>query len=103
MGKPEGIIENYLQAQSELHNFLCLKFISPSYSGVPDRILLGIDGNKQSRVIFVETKSETGSVRELQNYVIQNMKFHGADVRIINTKEKVNELFKELMSVSSVD
>lgn len=91
MGKAEGEVENYLRTKALENHYLCYKFTSPSTSGVPDRILIGF-GN----VIFVETKSETGKTRRLQEVTIEKMQKHGADVRVINTKKLVDELFDEL-------
>lgn len=91
MGKPEGVVEDYLCSQAKHYNYICWKFISPSQDGVPDRILIGKD-----RVIFIETKSGSGRLRKLQSSIIANMKKHGADVRVVNSKELVDKLFSEL-------
>ena len=47
------------------HGALCLKFESPGFSGVPDRIIL-LPGEK---VIFVETKKPGKKERARQEYV----------------------------------
>lgn len=91
MGKPEGIIEDYLIKQSEKNNCLCFKFVSPGRRGVPDRIVIG-----KGKTIFVELKSETGDLRKQQEFRIQQMTEHGADVRVLNTKTKIDEFFKNL-------
>lgn len=44
---------------------LCLKFESPGYTGVPDRLLLFPGG----RVVFVETKAPGKTERPRQEYV----------------------------------
>lgn len=93
MGKPEGIVENYLIKQSAIHDCLCYKFTSPGKRGVPDRIIIG-----KGRTIFVELKSETGDLRKQQEFRIREMKEHGADVRVLNTKEKIDHFFTELES-----
>lgn len=91
MGKPEGTIENYLIKKATENNCLCYKFVSPGKRGVPDRIVIG-----KGKTIFVELKSETGSLRKQQEYRIQQMIEHGADVRVLNTKEKIDKFFEEL-------
>lgn len=91
MGKPEGIIEDYLIKKSVENNCLCFKFVSPGRRGVPDRIVIG-----KGRTIFVELKSETGSLRKQQEFRIAEMQQHGADVRVLNTKEKIDQFFKTL-------
>lgn len=93
MGKPEGIIENYLKKQSKEHDCLCYKFTSPGKRGVPDRIVIGF-----GHTIFVELKSETGDLRKQQEFRINEMKAHGADVRVLNTKQKIDEFFQKLES-----
>lgn len=47
------------------HGALCLKFESPGFNGVPDRIIL-LPGEK---VIFVETKKPGKKERARQEYV----------------------------------
>lgn len=91
MGKPEAFVENYLCSQAKLHKCLCWKFVSPSQDGVPDRVLIGF-----GRIIFIETKSHTGKLRKLQESVIKNMIKHGADVRVANSRELIDKLFREL-------
>lgn len=91
MGKPEHYVEGYLTTQAKQHGFLCMKFLSSSTNGVPDRILIG-----HGHTIFVETKSLTGKLRRLQEETIKSMRNHGADVRVMNTRELVDEFFKNI-------
>lgn len=91
MGKPEGIIEDYLYSQAQKHNCLCFKFTSPGKRGVPDRIIIGF-----GKTIFVEMKSEVGSLRKQQELRIKQMREHGADVRVLNNKHLIDEFFQEL-------
>lgn len=92
MGKAEGIIENYLVRQAKSHGFLCYKFVSPSCSGVPDRILIG-----NGHTIFVETKSKTGKLSELQKEIIKEMKKRGATVYVPYTKEQVDSIIQSIL------
>lgn len=91
MGKPEGIIENYLKTQAEKQGFLCLKFTSPGTSGVPDRVLIGY-----GHTIFVETKRTGGTLRKLQEKITEKMVNHGATVYVIDTKQDVDRLLQLL-------
>lgn len=91
MGKPEGIVEDYLITQSKKHNCLCYKFTSPGRRGVPDRIIIGY-----GQVHFVELKSATGSLSEQQKKVINTMKQHGATISVISSKEETDIFFKNL-------
>lgn len=87
MGKPEAVIENYLKNQVKKAGGLCLKFISPGYSGVPDRIII-IPGGQ---VVFVEVKSATGKLTELQKAFGRRLEFFKAEYALVNSKESVNE------------
>lgn len=88
---PEKRIESYLTDMSKKHDVLCQKFISGT-SGVPDRILI-----KNGKVIFVEVKRPGARPRPLQEVVIQRMRDHGADVRIIDSREGCEALIEELI------
>ena len=71
---------------------LCYKFTSPGTVGVPDRIII----TAQGRVIFAELKTETGKLSKIQEYVINQMRLRGADVRVLYGTAQVDELIKEL-------
>ncbi|MBQ8691923.1 MAG: VRR-NUC domain-containing protein [Synergistaceae bacterium] len=71
---------------------LCYKFTSPGTVGVPDRIII----TAQGKVIFAELKTETGKLSKIQEYVINQMRLRGADVRVLYGTAQVDELVKEL-------
>ena len=56
MTQLERDIEKKLRLMVEHHGGLCLKWVCPGWSGVPDRIILLPGG----RVIFAETKRPKG-------------------------------------------
>ena len=59
----EKDIEQKLRKMVEKHGGLCLKWVCPGWTGVPDRIVLLPGG----RIIFVETKRpKGGKLSELQ-------------------------------------
>lgn len=95
MGKPEGQIENYLAAESAKRGYLCLKFVSPSTDGVPDRIIMG-----KGITFFVETKAPGEKTRKLQRAVIRKMMDYDAIVYVADTKQKVDTLLDEMDSIS---
>lgn len=65
MTKLEKEIEKKLTAMVKSHGGLCLKWVCPGWSGVPDRIILLPGG----RVIFAETKRpQGGKVSKLQEW-----------------------------------
>lgn len=56
----EKDIETKLRKMVEAHGGLCLKWVCPGWSGVPDRIILLPGG----RVMFAETKRPKGGKLE---------------------------------------
>lgn len=65
MTQLERDIEKKLRLMVEHHGGLCLKWVCPGWSGVPDRIILLPGG----RVIFAETKRpKGGKVDRLQKW-----------------------------------
>lgn len=85
----EKIIEQYLKKRVE-ENGLCLKWTSPGTAGVPDRICIFPGG----RVVFVETKAPTGTVKKIQKEVIRRMRNLGAVVYVASTKEDVDQIIE---------
>lgn len=95
MGKAEGKIEDYLTSESKKRGYMCKKFVSPSYDGVPDRIVIG-----KGIIFFVETKAPGEKTRKLQRSVIRQMMSHGAVVYVADTKDEVDELLNEMDSIT---
>ena len=77
--------------KNELHG-LALKFVSPGFNGVPDRIIL-LPG---ARIYFVETKAPGKKLRKLQEWVCGLIKQLGFKVLRIDTKEKVEDFVREV-------
>lgn len=61
----EKEVESKLKKPIEQLGGLCLKFVTPGFTGVPDRIIL-LPG---ARIVFVETKAPGKTERPRQNYV----------------------------------
>lgn len=76
---------------NELHG-LALKFVSPGFNGVPDRIIL-LPG---ARIYFVETKAPGKKLRKLQEWVCGVIKGLGFPVLRIDTKEKAAAFIREV-------
>lgn len=93
MGKPEGIVEDYLIKKCNEHGCLHYKFSSPGRRGVPDQIVIGF-----GRVVFVELKSDTGTPSKLQIRTMERMRAAGADVRLYRSKPEIDEFFAELVA-----
>ena len=87
----ESQIEARLVQGVKARGGMCLKFVSPGSPGVPDRIVIAPDG----RVCFVELKTEIGRLASIQRWMIEEMKNHGAAVRVIKGPEAVKEFLEE--------
>ena len=87
----EKDIESYGVRKMKQADILFYKFVSPSRNGVPDRIAMA-----NGRVVFVELKRPGGKPRGQQIKVHETMRAHGMDVRVIDSKEGIDALIKEL-------
>lgn len=77
----EKQIEQYLRKQvKERLNGLALKFVSPGFSGVPDRIVLLPGG----RIYFVELKAPGNKPRKLQFKVCEKLRVLGFRVYVLD-------------------
>ena len=85
----ERDIERKLKVRVEKEGGLCWKFLS-SVSGVPDRLCL-FDGGK---AVFVETKRHGAKPRPLQRRQIERIRKLGFDVRVVDSKEDIEELIE---------
>jgi len=88
----ETRIEKHLVDGVKKLGGLCLKFVSPSSVGVPDRLIITAAG----QVIFVELKTESGRLSKMQKYMIGEMRKRGADVRVVKGLAAVQELLTEI-------
>lgn len=88
----EATIERHLVEGVKKLGGMCLKFVSPSMPGVPDRLIITKDG----KVIFVELKTEVGRLSKIQKYVTGEMLKRGADVRVVKGLEAVKQLLAEI-------
>ena len=70
---------------------LCYKFVSPGNRGVPDRLVITPDG----RVFFVELKSKTGRLSELQKFQKSELEKRNVTVRVLNSVAAVQEFVEE--------
>ncbi len=88
----EATIERHLVEGVKKLGGMCLKFVSPSTPGVPDRLIITKDG----KVIFVELKTEVGRLSKIQKYVTGEMLKRGADVRVVKGLKAVKQLLAEI-------
>ena len=85
----EKRIEQRLVDRAKVAGGLAMKWVSPAFAGVPDRIVFLPKG----RIIFVELKAPGQKPTALQNRVHRMLADLGADVRVVDSKEGVDALF----------
>ncbi len=71
--------------------FWAPKFVSPGNDGMPDRILVG-----HGRVIFVELKTDRGTLSPVQKSQIGRLKKYGQEVHVLYGASGVDNFLKEL-------
>lgn len=88
----EKEIESALVKRVKENEGLCLKFTSPSMTGIPDRIILLPKG----KIGFVETKRPGGEPRPIQKKRIRQFKDLGFKVYVLDSKENIDEIIKRI-------
>ena len=87
----ERDIERKLREMVEEHGGLCLKWVCPGWSGVPDRLLLLPGG----RVMFVETKRpKGGAVSKMQKWWREKLTGLGFYAFIVWDDDDIQDLEK---------
>ena len=93
----EKSLEMKRRRRVKLMGCLCLKFVSPGYVGVPDRMIM-VPGGK---VLFVELKKPGKKERPRQEYVHTLFRRFGFEVfSAVDSDEKIQEVVtrcKELL------
>lgn len=87
----EKRIESYLVSQCKRIGALCWKWVSPSMTGVPDRIVIF-----HGHVYFVELKTEKGYLSKRQMLIHEKLRQHGAIVATLYSLEQVNEFVRHI-------
>lgn len=91
----EKEVERALRLMVERHGGLCLKWVCPGWSGVPDRIILLPGG----RVIFAELKRpEGGRLSVLQTWWQHRLRSLGFTSVVVSNLSAVEALEKEEVS-----
>lgn len=81
----EKRIESYLVGQCKRIGALCWKWVSPSMTGVPDRIVI-----YHGWVIFVELKTVDGYLSKRQIIIHDKIRQQGVKVVVLRSMEDVN-------------
>lgn len=88
----EKEIEQALVKKINDRKGLCIKFIYPSMTGIPDRIILLPKG----KIGFVETKRPGGEPRPIQKKRIRQFKNLGFKVYVLDSKDNIDEIIKRI-------
>ena len=91
----EKQIESKLVKAVKQSGGLCLKFVSPTLDGVPDRIVLLPEG----KIAFVETKRTGGKMRPLQLRRKKQIEQLGFKVFCLDDPNDIKEVLDEIQSV----
>jgi hypothetical protein len=91
------VLERQIEAKlgERLRAAGCLywKFVSPGNDGVPDRIVVCPGG----QVMFVELKADGGVLTPMQRQKIDQLREHGADVRVVKGLVGAQRFAEEVM------
>lgn len=90
----EKEIEEKLVEKVRGLNGLCLKFTSPSLTGVPDRMILLPKG----KIGFVEVKRKGQRPKKIQRLRIKQLKELGFLVFVLDDREKIEEILDEIQA-----
>ena len=94
----ERVIERKLIQAVRQCGGLALKFVSPGFNGVPDRLLLFMGG----KVAFVEVKAPGESPRPLQVHRMEQLRRMGFPVYVVDAVDQISVLLKELLPQESM-
>lgn len=89
----EKRIEQKLMMEVRRCGGMALKFVSPSYSGMPDRLILLPDG----KVAFVEVKAPGKKTRPLQIKRHEMLRKLGFRVFVLDAASDILMILKEVM------
>ena len=88
----ERDLERYTTMFIKSHGGLALKFISPGYAGVPDRLVLMPGG----KMCFMELKAPGRKPRPLQVRRIEQLRALGFKVYVVYGKDEIGGIINAL-------
>ena len=95
----EKEVEHKLVLAVRMLGGMCLKFVSPGMSGVPDRLVL-LPGGKAA---FVELKAPGKKPRPLQLYCHDRLRALGFRVYVLDRPSGIPELITDLIHFACPD
>ena len=90
----EKMIEQKLRAAVKDRSGLCLKFLSPGFDGIPDRIILLPNG----KIAFAEVKAPGKVMRPLQERRKRQLEALGFSVFCVDSIEMIGGILNEIHS-----
>lgn len=90
----EKTLEQKLIKEVRQSGGLALKFLSPNFNGVPDRLLLFPGG----RMVFCEVKVPGQKPRPLQEHRIAQLRALGFKVYVLDDVEQIGGIINEIQS-----
>jgi hypothetical protein len=90
----EKYIEKHLSLAVKKLGGLCLKFISPGFDGVPDRLILLPNG----KIAFVELKASGKKMRALQVKRKAQLEALGFLVYCVDSTEQIGGILDEIQT-----
>lgn len=90
----EKLIEQALVKSIKSKGGLCLKLVSPSFVGIPDRLILLPDG----KLGFVEVKTTGKKPHKVQDKRIKQIKQLGFKVFVLDNLDDIPTLIDEIES-----
>ncbi|PLR84646.1 VRR-NUC domain-containing protein [Bacillus canaveralius] len=86
----ESTLERRLKNEVKKLGGKAVKFESPGFSGVPDRLVLLPGG----RLVFIEMKAPGKALRPLQEKRITNLRQLGFEVFVLDSVATINQFVK---------
>ena len=90
----EKTIEHKFMTEVRRAGGLALKFVSPGFSGVPDRLVL----LPQGRIAFVELKAPGKKMRPLQVKRKRQLEALGFSVYCVDSAEMIGGVIREIQT-----
>ena len=90
----EKEVEQYLVKRVKGVGGKALKFVSPGMAGAPDRLVMMPRG----RMWFVELKAPGRKPRKLQEFVFNDFRALGFEVKVFDSKEQIDDFVREVQN-----
>ena len=90
----ESVVEKKLATEVKKRGGLAVKFVSPGFNGVPDR-LVRLPGG---RMALVDLKAPGATLRPLQQYRAKQLMALGFHVYTVDRKEMIGGILDEIQA-----